>query len=447
MQDSGYLVPRNEYNKRKRVGIENVPFEVKSQVFMNIPGAIQADLFDAMAKAALPDVESLLVAAWNLVAVYIHAGSEDKVLHEAVTVLEGVLRKFEHSLKKPKEKREPLNSANTGFKHPDARDSKRSETTTMEQDIRPHPNSRESFRDSPQARLRPRHRFDTTPEDNYSRGPHSPMAYDRRTPRYMTPEHHGYHQRQASQAMSVVPSQRDPTPLRRQLEEEAPAGYMCRPMGHIQEETVPREDSPPPCAPRKPAAHHIEDDSDNSGKMAPPPNKKCKTMEPSASPEEGLFYPHDERPSSSASTRVKQQKQSNYYGMFTGAGTGAGAGGPVGTGEPPQHPVPAPSPEVRKAPQLPPQNQYYGDDLDDLFGDEGPQEHPISSQSEPQPQPQSEVILESEPSQAVFFGQSKLGPPKKAPNQSGDVPVVPAMYNAGKETSGEEGEEHAEKPS
>jgi hypothetical protein len=96
----GEPVPKHPANKRKRIGLASIPDAVKSDFFARIPDQFKIELFNSIAKSAFPNFDNLLMAAWNVVSVYEHVGSEFGQLHTSITDLKTVLQEFDATYRK-----------------------------------------------------------------------------------------------------------------------------------------------------------------------------------------------------------------------------------------------------------------------------------------------------------------------------------------------------------
>lgn len=96
----GEAVRKHPANKRKRIGLSSIPDSVKAQVFERIPDQLKTELFNSIALAAFPDFDNLIMAAWNVVSVYDHVGTDSPELHHSVTELKSILREFDSVYRK-----------------------------------------------------------------------------------------------------------------------------------------------------------------------------------------------------------------------------------------------------------------------------------------------------------------------------------------------------------
>jgi hypothetical protein len=98
---NGEAVSRHPANKRKRIGLDSIPDSTKSQLFERlIPNQFKVELYNAVARSAFPDFDNVLMAAWNVVSLYEHVGTEFGQLHHSITELKGVLVGLDISYRK-----------------------------------------------------------------------------------------------------------------------------------------------------------------------------------------------------------------------------------------------------------------------------------------------------------------------------------------------------------
>ncbi|KAF2128406.1 hypothetical protein P153DRAFT_397482, partial [Dothidotthia symphoricarpi CBS 119687] len=91
----GDPITKHTSNKRRRIGLDTIPDNVKSEMFNTIPDQLKVEFFNTMVKTAFPNFDNLMMASWNVVSVYSNVGSEFPELHKAIVDLKAVLDEFE----------------------------------------------------------------------------------------------------------------------------------------------------------------------------------------------------------------------------------------------------------------------------------------------------------------------------------------------------------------
>lgn len=97
---NGELVPRHPANKRKCIGLESIPDSVKSKAFARIPEEFKLGLFNMIAHVAFPNFDNVVMAAWNVISIYEHVGTEFPEFHKAIVELKSVLQDFDVTYRK-----------------------------------------------------------------------------------------------------------------------------------------------------------------------------------------------------------------------------------------------------------------------------------------------------------------------------------------------------------
>ncbi|KAF2012701.1 hypothetical protein BU24DRAFT_494659 [Aaosphaeria arxii CBS 175.79] len=105
-------VIKHPANKRKKIGIASIPDSVKNAAFDKIPEGTKAELFNAVAKIAFPDIDPVLTAAWNVVSVFQSIGTEFPALHTTIMDLHRVLLEMESKYTKVKIEQSPAPEGN-----------------------------------------------------------------------------------------------------------------------------------------------------------------------------------------------------------------------------------------------------------------------------------------------------------------------------------------------
>lgn len=100
---------RHPLNKKKRIGLDHVSENIKTEAVNRLPEQTKVDLFNGFVKSAFPEFDSLLMASWNVVSIYVSVGTEDLMLHNSIGDLHEVLMKFEQYFGKPKKARSGMN--------------------------------------------------------------------------------------------------------------------------------------------------------------------------------------------------------------------------------------------------------------------------------------------------------------------------------------------------
>ncbi|KAF2112009.1 hypothetical protein BDV96DRAFT_165032 [Lophiotrema nucula] len=94
----GEPVAQHACNKRAKVGLDVSP-AAKIDAVSNMADQIKIDLFDAIAKASMPNypvsVDNILMAGWNVVSIFTHVGTESAELTKSIVELKTVLSEFE----------------------------------------------------------------------------------------------------------------------------------------------------------------------------------------------------------------------------------------------------------------------------------------------------------------------------------------------------------------
>ncbi|KAF1971890.1 hypothetical protein BU23DRAFT_600103 [Bimuria novae-zelandiae CBS 107.79] len=101
----GELVARHPLNRKKRITLDHVSNNIKTEAVNRLPDQTKVDLFNSFVKSAFPDFDDLLMASWNVVSIYVSTGSEDLMLHHSIGDLHEVLMKFEQYFGKSKKTR------------------------------------------------------------------------------------------------------------------------------------------------------------------------------------------------------------------------------------------------------------------------------------------------------------------------------------------------------
>lgn len=91
----GELINRHPLNKKKRIGVDHIRDDVKTESVNRLSDQTKIDLFNTFIKSAFPEFDNLLMASWNVVTVYCSVGTEDMMLHTSIGELNEVLQKFE----------------------------------------------------------------------------------------------------------------------------------------------------------------------------------------------------------------------------------------------------------------------------------------------------------------------------------------------------------------
>ncbi|KAF2639021.1 hypothetical protein P280DRAFT_508714 [Massarina eburnea CBS 473.64] len=102
-------VQKHAMNKRMRIGFGQVPDSVKSYVFGTVPEQTKIELFDTLFQKAMPRFDDLMMACWNVAAVYNGIGSDCTELHSVVSQMIEVLKEFDDSFKMPDKEKEVAN--------------------------------------------------------------------------------------------------------------------------------------------------------------------------------------------------------------------------------------------------------------------------------------------------------------------------------------------------
>lgn len=112
---SGDSITRHPLNKKRRISIDNVSSNVKTDTVNRLPDQTKVDLFNAFVKSAFPDFDNLLMASWNVVSIFVNVGSEDLMLHNSIGDLHEVLLRFDDFFGKSKRKMNPNGGAGKLF--------------------------------------------------------------------------------------------------------------------------------------------------------------------------------------------------------------------------------------------------------------------------------------------------------------------------------------------
>lgn len=108
---TGEPVLRHPCNKRQRIRLDSIPDNMKMDALKTIPDQFVIDMFNTIAKAALPTFDDLVMAAWNVVCIYEFVGTEFPGFHTAIVELKSVLQEFDptHRKERPGARKEQRN--------------------------------------------------------------------------------------------------------------------------------------------------------------------------------------------------------------------------------------------------------------------------------------------------------------------------------------------------
>lgn len=99
--DPGNIIARHPLNKKKRIGLEHMDTTTMNGVFSQLSDETKTEIFNTMAKSAFPEYNDLLMAAWNVLSIYIHVGSENLSLHESIGEMHDVLQAIQKHCPRP----------------------------------------------------------------------------------------------------------------------------------------------------------------------------------------------------------------------------------------------------------------------------------------------------------------------------------------------------------
>jgi hypothetical protein len=100
----GDPITRHPLNKKKRISLDNVSSNTKTEAVNQLPDQTKVELFNAFVKSAFPDFDNLLMASWNVVSIFVNVGSEDLMLHNSIGDLHDVLLRFDDYFGKSKKR-------------------------------------------------------------------------------------------------------------------------------------------------------------------------------------------------------------------------------------------------------------------------------------------------------------------------------------------------------
>ncbi|KAJ4302854.1 ATPase of 26S proteasome regulatory subunit 4 [Kalmusia sp. IMI 367209] len=388
-REPGELIARHPLNKKKKISFKDISENVKTESVTRLPDDTKIQLFNAFIKSAFPNFDSLMVASWNVVSVYVHAGSDDKELHDAIGDLHEILMEFDSYFDKTKK-----------TQRPDLRNDPRNEAprkVITRQDLGgPDGNNELSAHNHLQGRLV---ELSENGRGEADEDKGAALSFDavesRRSNGRFEAEHRPV---VASRQHRAAYEQHDQSQLRRHANGDRSATKQVTSHGRPSDRPLPRTldelMSQPSGKKYKPRntfdslsilGSSAEEEFRIISKQCTPPVSQPLT-EPSASPSKKSPANRDHREHvQPAPEGLSFQQQSQRYGMFS--------------------------------------NQHRDDDLDDLFMDDN--EEAIEM-------PAMEEVHEQEERPAIYLGTSKLGAPKKPLNASGAAPVAPMMHNSAK---------------